>query len=72
MIYCLSVRDDTILWNRVIDPNVDRLSIHPTQTAATLFASCFFLIDHTTLSSPYPDRFFKRPRLPTEAAVICI
>jgi hypothetical protein len=29
MIYCLSVYDDAVLWNRVIDPDVDRLSIHP-------------------------------------------
>jgi DNA-binding beta-propeller fold protein YncE len=29
MIYCLSVHDDTVLWNRIIDPGVDRLSIHP-------------------------------------------
>jgi len=29
MIYCLNVHDDAILWNRVIDPDVDRLSIHP-------------------------------------------
>ena len=29
MIYCLSIYEDTVLWNRVIDPDVDRLSIHP-------------------------------------------
>ena len=29
MIYCLSVHDDAVLWNRVIDPDIDRLSIHP-------------------------------------------
>jgi hypothetical protein len=29
MIYCLSVYDDTVLWNRIIDPDVDRLSINP-------------------------------------------
>jgi hypothetical protein len=29
MIYCLSVYEDAVLWNRVIDPDVDRLSIHP-------------------------------------------
>jgi hypothetical protein len=29
MIYCLSVHDDAVLWDRVIDPGVDRLSIHP-------------------------------------------
>jgi hypothetical protein len=29
MVYCLSVHDDAILWNRAIDPDVDRLSIHP-------------------------------------------
>ena len=29
MIYCLSIHDDAVLWNRVIDPDVDRLSIHP-------------------------------------------
>ena len=29
MIYCLSVHDDAVLWNRIIDPDVDRLSIHP-------------------------------------------
>jgi DNA-binding beta-propeller fold protein YncE len=28
MIYCLSVSDNAVLWNRVIDPDVDRLSIH--------------------------------------------
>jgi hypothetical protein len=29
MIYCLSIYEDAVLWNRVIDPGVDRLSIHP-------------------------------------------
>jgi hypothetical protein len=29
MIYSLSIYDHAVLWNRVIDPNVDRLSIHP-------------------------------------------
>ena len=29
MIYCLSVYDDAVLWNRAIDPDVDRLAIHP-------------------------------------------
>ena len=29
MIYCLNVYDDTVLWNRAIDPDIDRLSIHP-------------------------------------------
>jgi hypothetical protein len=29
MIYCLSVYDDAVLWNRIINPDVDRLSIHP-------------------------------------------
>ncbi len=29
MIYCLRVHDDAVLWNRIIDPDVDRLSIHP-------------------------------------------
>jgi hypothetical protein len=29
MIYCLGVHSDTILWNRAIDPDVDRLAIHP-------------------------------------------
>jgi hypothetical protein len=29
MIYCLSMYEDKVLWNRVIDPDVDRLSIHP-------------------------------------------
>jgi hypothetical protein len=29
MIYCLSVYEDAVLWNKVIDPDVDRLSIHP-------------------------------------------
>src|SRR6516165_5676247 len=29
MIYCLSVHDDAVLWNRIIDADVDRLSIHP-------------------------------------------
>jgi hypothetical protein len=28
-IYCLDVYDDTILWNRVISPGVDRLAIKP-------------------------------------------
>jgi hypothetical protein len=28
MIYCLNVYTDAILWNRKIDPDVDRLSIH--------------------------------------------
>jgi hypothetical protein len=29
MIYCLSVYDDVVLWHRAIDPDVDRLAIHP-------------------------------------------
>src|SRR5215471_8351629 len=29
MIYCLSVYDDAELWNRAIDPAIDRLAIHP-------------------------------------------
>jgi hypothetical protein len=29
MIYCLSVYDDTVLWNRAIDPGIDRLAMHP-------------------------------------------
>lgn len=29
MIYCLNMFDDAVIWNRAIDPNVDRLTIHP-------------------------------------------
>ena len=29
MIYCLDVYDDVVLWNRAIDPDVDRLALHP-------------------------------------------
>jgi hypothetical protein len=29
MIYCLNVYDDAVLWDRAIDPDVDRLAIHP-------------------------------------------
>src|SRR6516225_4229933 len=29
MIYCFSVCKDVVLWNRVIKPDVDRLSVHP-------------------------------------------
>jgi hypothetical protein len=29
MIYCLSVYNDQVLWNRSIDPGVDRLAINP-------------------------------------------
>jgi hypothetical protein len=29
MIYCLNIYDDAVLWNRAIDPDIDRLSIHP-------------------------------------------
>jgi hypothetical protein len=29
MIYCLNVYDDAVLWNRAIDPDIDRLAIHP-------------------------------------------
>jgi hypothetical protein len=29
MIYCLNLDDDAVLWNRAIDPDVDRLAIHP-------------------------------------------
>jgi hypothetical protein len=29
MIFCLNVYDDTILWNRAISPNVDRLAVNP-------------------------------------------
>ena len=27
MIYCLNVYDDTVLWNRAIDPDIDRLVV---------------------------------------------
>jgi hypothetical protein len=29
MIYCLNTYDDAVLWNRAIDPDIDRLAIHP-------------------------------------------
>jgi hypothetical protein len=29
MIYCLSIYEDAISWNRIIDPDVDRLAINP-------------------------------------------
>ena len=29
MIYCLNVYNDAVLWNRAIDPDIDRLAIHP-------------------------------------------
>ena len=29
MIYCLSIYEDAVLWNRAIDPDVDRLAINP-------------------------------------------
>ncbi|MGC1888900.1 MAG: WD40 repeat domain-containing protein [Stellaceae bacterium] len=29
MVYCLNVYDDTIVWNRVVSPGVDRLAINP-------------------------------------------
>ena len=29
IIYCLNVYDDAVLWNRAIDPDIDRLAIHP-------------------------------------------
>jgi 6-phosphogluconolactonase (cycloisomerase 2 family) len=29
MIYCLDLANDTVLWNRRIDPGVDRLAVHP-------------------------------------------
>jgi hypothetical protein len=29
MVYCLNVYDDTILWNRAVNPGVDRLAIDP-------------------------------------------
>jgi hypothetical protein len=29
MIYCLDVYTDAVLWNRAIDPDIDRLSINP-------------------------------------------
>ena len=29
MIYCVNLLDDKVLWNKAIDPDVDRLSIHP-------------------------------------------
>ena len=29
MIYCLNVHDDTVLWDRAIDPDVDRLALRP-------------------------------------------
>jgi hypothetical protein len=29
MIYCMSIYDNAVLWNRVINPDVDRLSINP-------------------------------------------
>jgi DNA-binding beta-propeller fold protein YncE len=29
MVYCLDLANDTVLWNRKIDPSVDRLAVHP-------------------------------------------
>jgi hypothetical protein len=29
MVYCLSVYDDTLLWNRAVSPGIDRLAINP-------------------------------------------
>src|SRR5437762_2758004 len=29
MIYCINLADDTIVWNKAINPGVDRLAIHP-------------------------------------------
>src|SRR5262249_30332140 len=29
MIYCLDIYDDLVLWNRAIDPDVDRLAVRP-------------------------------------------
>jgi len=29
LVYCLDLYNDTILWNRAINPGVDRLAIHP-------------------------------------------
>jgi len=29
MIYCLSILEDKVLWNKAVDPDVDRLSINP-------------------------------------------
>ena len=29
MIYCLNLGDDTILWNKAVEPGIDRLAIHP-------------------------------------------
>jgi len=29
MIYCFNLYDDEVLWNRAIDPDIDRLAIHP-------------------------------------------
>ena len=29
MIYCLNLYDDVVLWNRAIDPGIDRLAVHP-------------------------------------------
>ena len=36
MIYCLNVHDDAILWNRVMDPDVDRLSIRTAAVCADI------------------------------------
>src|SRR5205085_6861848 len=29
MIYCLNLADDRIVWNKTVEPGVDRLAIHP-------------------------------------------
>src|SRR5262245_65862807 len=29
MIYCVNVNDETVLWNKAINPGVDRLAINP-------------------------------------------
>src|ERR1700739_3452325 len=39
MIYCLNVYDGAVVWNRAIDPDIDRLAIHPGREVLFGYAS---------------------------------
>src|SRR6185312_5172638 len=52
MLYCLDLRNDVALWNRAVDPDVDRLSVDPGGSFCTSRAGKAARPMFSTLSMP--------------------
>ena len=60
MVYCLNIYDDTILWNRPINPGVDRLAINPDGRLVYFLPGKAARPTTSTSSTPIPARPFGR------------